>query len=122
VTFRSRSPSARRAAPTPTAAFQSLLWAFGDGTTSTEANPNQHVQPLTGQYVATLTVTDNAGVQTVDTEALDVTAPNVDPVAVASAEPATGPAPLEVTLFATGSYDPDGSIGNFEWHFDDGGS
>jgi len=41
---------------------------------------------------------------------------------VATAIPATGPAPLAVTFLAEGSYDLDGSLGNFEWHFDDGGS
>jgi PKD repeat protein len=105
----------------PNGTIASLLWDFGDGATSTEANPS-HLYNAPGQYVATLTVTDNAGVSSVDTEALDVTAPNVLPVAVASATPTTGPSPLDVTFFAEGSYDPDGSLGNLEWHFDDGGS
>jgi PKD repeat protein len=99
----------------------SLLWNFGDGATSTEANPS-HLYNSPGDYVVTLTATDNAGAQSIETEALAVTAPNVLPVAVASASPQTGPAPLDVTFFAQGSYDPDGSLGNFEWHFDDGGS
>jgi PKD repeat protein len=105
----------------PDGSIASLLWTFGDGTTSTEASPS-HTYNAPGDYVAKLTATDNAGVSTIDTEALAVTAPNVMPVAVASVSPTTGPAPLDVTFFAVGSYDPDGSLGNFEWHFDDGGS
>ncbi|MER7729129.1 lectin [Streptomyces sp. NPDC096323] len=35
-------------------------WAFGDGTTSTSANPS-HAYTANGQYTATLTVTDTSG-------------------------------------------------------------
>lgn len=105
----------------PDGTVASLLWNFGDGATSTQPNPS-HTYEAPGEYVATLTVTDNLGAQSVETERVDVTAPNVNPVAEAHATPKTGPAPLDVTFTAEGSYDPDGSIGNFEWHFDDGGS
>jgi PKD repeat protein len=105
----------------PDGTVASLLWDFGDGATSTAANPT-HVYNVPDDYVATLTVTDNSGVSTTDTEALAVTAPNVLPVAVATPIPQSGPAPLAVTFLAEGSYDPDGSLGNFEWHFDDGGT
>jgi len=39
---------------------------------------------------------------------------------VASADTYGGPAPLDVTVYARGSYDPDGSIGNVQWDFGDG--
>lgn len=38
----------------------SRSWSFGDGTTSTEANP-LHTYPASGNYQVTLTVTDDAG-------------------------------------------------------------
>lgn len=38
----------------------SYQWAFGDGGTSTSANP-QHTYTAAGSYTATLTVTDNSG-------------------------------------------------------------
>jgi PKD repeat protein len=99
----------------------SYLWDFGDGTTSTAANP-QHTYDTPGQYVASLKVTDNAGAVTTNTVALDVTAPNQDPVAKFTFTPPTGHAPLDITLSSDGSYDPDGAIGNREWHFSDGGT
>jgi PKD repeat protein len=40
----------------------SYSWAFGDGTTSTLANPS-HTYSFPGTYVAVLTVTDNQGAQ-----------------------------------------------------------
>jgi len=43
----------------------SILWDFGDGTTSTEDNPT-HTYTQPGQYDVTLTVTDNAGNVVVD--------------------------------------------------------
>ena len=36
------------------------IWNFGDGTSSTEANPN-HSYALAGQYTIELTITDNDG-------------------------------------------------------------
>jgi PKD repeat protein len=99
----------------------SYAWNFGDGTTSTSANP-QHTYTLAGDYVVTLTVTDNLGTSTVNTVPVEVTAPNQNPVAKFIVTPPTGQAPLDITLTSGGSYDPDGAIGNREWHFSDGGS
>jgi PKD repeat protein len=98
----------------------SYLWNFDDGATSTSANP-QHTYTVPGKYVATLTVTDNLGVSTSNTVALEITAPNQNPVAKFTFTPQTGQAPLSITLTSDGSYDPDGTIGNREWHFSDGG-
>jgi PKD repeat protein len=47
---------------------------------------------------------------------------NQPPVAVASASPASGAAPLAVAFNGTGSSDPDGSIASYAWTFDDGGT
>jgi PKD repeat protein len=45
---------------------------------------------------------------------------NVYPLAIASASPTAGKAPLEVNFSSTGSSDPDGTIVSYEWHFGDG--
>ena len=104
----------------PDGSVVSYFWEFGDGATSTAANPS-HTYTTTGDYVATLTVTDNQGVTTSNAVAIIAQAPNIDPVAFISADVASGPAPLSVEFSASGSYDPDGSIGNIEWDFGDGG-
>jgi PKD repeat protein len=44
---------------------------------------------------------------------------NISPVAVASASPTTGEAPLEVNFSGSAS-DPDGTIVSYEWNFGDG--
>lgn len=53
------------------------LWDFGDGGTSTDANP-EHVYTANGEYAATLTVTDNTGRSGV--VSVDVTVGNTAPV------------------------------------------
>jgi PKD repeat protein len=98
----------------------SYLWDFGDGSTSTLTNP-QHTYNVAGNYVATLTATDNSGIATTNTVALNVTAPNQVPVAKFIMTPSSGKAPLNVTLTSDESYDPDGAIGNRQWTFSDGG-
>lgn len=105
----------------PDGAITSYAWDFGDGGSSTQANPN-HAYTTPGNYVATLTVTDDQGAVSVNSVPVAATAPNMLPVAVASAAPTAGPAPLNVIFYAAGSYDPDGAIGNIEWTFSDGGS
>lgn len=47
-------------------------------------------------------------------------AANQPPVAVASANPTTGTAPLAVNFNGAGSSDPDGTIASYQWNFGDG--
>ena len=104
----------------PDGTITSYLWNFGDGTSSTDQNP-QHIYTVPGKYVAILTVTDNLGVKTSDTVSVEATAPNQHPVAKFIVTPPTGRAPLNVVLTSDESYDPDGAIGNRHWTFSDGG-
>ena len=65
-------------------------------------------------------MTDNQGAKSVNTVPVAVTAPNIPPVAVATANPPEGAARLSVVFTADGPYDPDGAIGNYLWTFRDG--
>ena len=105
----------------PDGTLTAWAWDFGDGATSLETDPT-HLYTEGGPYVATLTVTDDDGTTTMQEVQVMALEPNVPPVAVMSANTTSGPAPLEVIFNATGSYDPDGVIGNIEWQFSDGGT
>ncbi len=103
----------------PDGGVSAYAWDFGDGSTATQANPS-HTYTTAGPFIAQLTVTDNGGAQTTQAILVPAVAPNQPPVAVATAVPASGAAPLNVTFYADQSYDPDGSIGNIKWTFHDG--
>ena len=83
----------------PGGSIAGYLWDFGDGSTSTDANP-AHTYTTPGNYVVTVTVTDNQGAKSVNTVPVAVTAPNIPPVAVATANPPEGAAPLSVVFTA----------------------
>ena len=96
-------------------------WDFGDGNTSSEADP-MHTYTTAGEFTAILTVTDADG--NMDTAEViitvsDPTDPN--PIAVAEADPLTGTAPLEVQFTGSNSMD-DGGAENltYSWDFRDG--
>ncbi len=96
-------------------------WDFKDGTTATEANP-KHTFVEIGTYEVTLTVTDNEGLSNTDAVIINVTDEvNQAPVAIMSATPKSGEAPLEVTFNGSQSTD-DNNITSFEWDFKDGSS
>lgn len=95
-------------------------WDFDDG-----ANDNQpissHTFNVPGSYTVSLTVTDNDGLTGNDSTSINVN--NQSPVAVASASPETGDAPLTVSFTGSGSYDPDPTHSvTYQWNFGDGGS
>ena len=96
-------------------------WVFGDGATSTAANPG-HTYQAASNYIARLTVSDGTNSTTSANLNITVSAPasNRPPVAVASASPTNGVAPLTVTFSSAGSYDPDGTTLTYNWVFGDG--
>lgn len=104
-----------------------LLWDFGDGSTSTSANPGPHTYPLAGVYTVRLTATDSAGLadpnpptRTVTVQAAGV---NRAPTGVISA-PAGNPTITvgQSVTFAGTASDPDGDALTAHWDFGDGGS
>ena len=104
----------------PDGTVASYNWNFGDGTSSTIANPS-HTYSTLGTYTATLKVTDNSGVISAPASVTVTVNANKVPVAVASnSAPLTGPAPLAVAFSSAGSNDPDGTIASYSWSFGDG--
>jgi len=106
----------------PDGTIATYSWDFGDGSTGSGASV-AHTYSSAGSYVAVLTVTDNDGLSAGASVTVTVTAvagTNQPPVAAATATPASGVAPLSVTLDGSGSRDPDGSIVSYAWVFGDG--
>jgi len=87
-----------------------------DHVSSAENGDASHTYPLTGEFEATLRVTDNDGNS--DTDAVLIRA-GIFPESLPAAYPTTGRVPLTV-YFASNGYSPTGSIEYFNWNFGDG--
>ena len=101
-------------------------WDFdGDGVydwSSTTTGNTSHTYTAEGTYQAVFRVTDNhdlTGTATAVTTVVSVGPPG-SPTATASANPASGDAPLTVNFNGTAT-DPDNSIVLYEWDFDGDG-
>ncbi|MCA9986584.1 MAG: PKD domain-containing protein, partial [Anaerolineales bacterium] len=107
----------------PDGSIVAYFWDFGNGSTSTRANPRQRFTS-DGTYIVTLTVTDNEGATGSDTVTIVVGTPvtNQPPTAVASADVTSGNAALAVNFSSAGSSDSDGTIVSYSWDFGDGSS
>jgi outer membrane protein OmpA-like peptidoglycan-associated protein len=90
-------------------------WNFGDGTTSTEANP-KHSYAKEGTYTASLTITDSKKHPATSTAAVTASCPPLD--ATGSADPLSGDTPLPVKFHASAT----GGCGpvTYAWNFGDG--
>jgi large repetitive protein len=97
----------------PDGTVVSYHWDFGDGETSTLADP-EHVYSA-GIYTATLTVVDDQGATATATIEIDVNDP---PTASVTSNVTTGAAPLTVDFTGTAA-DSDGTF-TISWDFGDG--
>ncbi|HIE02576.1 MAG TPA: PKD domain-containing protein [Thiotrichaceae bacterium] len=92
-------------------------WKASDGQTA-----SGEVASLTfnnaDTHTITLTVTDDTGAT--DSIAKTVSLRNRQPEAHFTADPESGNAPLQVKLDASASFDPDGTIKQFDWQASDG--
>ncbi len=92
-------------------------WTFGDGGTSTDANPG-HTYGKPGTFAATLTVTDSLGTHRTALTIITITAAPLQ--LTVTANPDSGIAPLGVDFKGTVS----GGLGpyGYDWSFGDGAS
>lgn len=107
----------------PDGSIAGYSWAFGDGSSSTQANPSKTYQSA-GTFTATLTVTDNLGATATDQTTVTVSgggSGNQPPVAQAGG-PYSGTTGQAISFSSAGSSDPDGTITGYSWSFGDGSS
>lgn len=93
----------------------SYAWVFGDGQTSSAANPS-HVYAAAGVYTVTLTVSGPGGSATKRRSSyITVTNTPTPPAAAFTATPTTGVAPLTVAFTNQST----GTITGYAWNFGD---
>jgi PKD repeat protein len=103
----------------PDGAIMSYAWDFGNGQTATTPIAST-TYATAGTYQARLTVTDDRGTARTTSVTIVAGTVNVRPVALLTALPTSGAAPLPVQFSSVGSYDPDGLVVAYEWSFGDG--
>ncbi len=94
----------------------SYAWNFGDGTTGTGATA-QHTYAAAGNYSVTLTVTDDRGGTATTSQTVSAVANQAPTAAFTHAQSF-----LDLSVDATGSSDPDGTLTTYAWNFGDGGT
>ncbi len=93
----------------------SRAWSFGDGSSSTAANPSK-TYAAPGSYTVKLTVTDNSNLSTTTTQVVSVSNPTSQPPVAAFSVGTTG----LTAYFTDTSTDADGTIASRLWDFGDG--
>ena len=91
-------------------------WSWGDGTQDGTGKTPTHAFSASGTYSVTLTITDSAGLVSAITKQITVESANQLPNASFTAS-ATG---RTVSVNASESSDPDGSIVSYGWNWGDG--
>lgn len=100
-------------------AVTGYLWDFKDGSPTVTLSDPEHTFTTEGIYDVELTVSDGAGLTNTTTVQINVSVGNEAPIAVASATPLSGDAPLEVSFTGSNSTD-DVAVTGYSWDFKDG--
>jgi PKD repeat protein len=99
----------------PDGTVNGFAWDFGDGGTSSDANPS-YTYPIDGTYTVTLTVTDDDLDTGVASTSVNVPVPNDPPTASFTSDCTQ----LSCTFDSAESTDSDGTIDQYAWDFGDG--
>ncbi len=99
-------------------------WNFGDGTSEILSVSPTHVYYSNGTFDVTLTVIDNNGTSAMEVVKVTISssAPGDQSPVAASGGPYNGKVGDAISFDGSGSYDPDGTIINWNWLFGDGGT
>ncbi len=98
--------------------INSYSWDFGDGGSSSLANPS-HTYTASGDYTVSLTVSGPGGSNSkTQTNYINVADPAQPPVANFSGTPFSGARPLAVSFTNLST----GDVSSYSWNFGDGGS
>ena len=96
----------------------SYKWYFGDGSTSSSADPS-HIYDTSGNYSVTLIITDPYGASYEVTK--EIVVPNRKPIPAFTYSPSNPNTKQYVFFDASSSYDIDGNIVNYSWDFNNDG-
>ncbi|WP_025742139.1 PKD domain-containing protein [Aquimarina pacifica] len=96
-------------------------WDFGDGTTSTLANPT-HIFTEAASYAVTLTLSDgtNSSISSIVTITVEEEEINLAPLAILTSSSTSGEAPFAIDFDSSESSDPNGDALVYTWDFGDG--
>ncbi|MHA1873399.1 MAG: PKD domain-containing protein, partial [Candidatus Heimdallarchaeaceae archaeon] len=96
-------------------------WDFGDGTTGSGENPT-HIYNKAGEYTVLLEVKDNKEEwsETCAVATVTVSEEENEPPIPNAGGPYSGKVGKAIQFDGSGSYDPDGTIVEWEWDFGDG--
>lgn len=101
----------------PDGSIVNYQWSSSDGQSKNGIQTTM-VFNTPNTYSITLTVTDNEGATAQKIVSIQVNEePNLLPIANFTANPTSGEAPLTVNFDASSSYDPDGTITNYQWKY-----
>ncbi|NJM17138.1 MAG: PKD domain-containing protein [Bacteroidales bacterium] len=103
----------------PDGSVASYAWDFGNGNTGF-GEDTAYTYHAPGNYLASLTITDQDGGSAVDFVEIEVLPENMPPVAAIYADRISAEIPATMLFDAIGSYDSLGTIVAYDWNFGDG--
>jgi len=103
----------------PDGTIASYQWNFGDGAMGWGVAPT-HTYSSVGTFAASVTVTDNGGATSTSAASTVISSPSNQPPVANVGGPYSALVGTAVQFSGSASYDPDGTITQYQWNFGDG--